>query len=172
MMDEGRQANVLVAYHSQSGHTRQAAEEVAAQLGADLERIVPARAKPRSVFLGGFMALTGRREALATPKRDLSPYDLVVVGSPVWAAHTTPALRTYLDRHRGEIPAAAAFVTCAAKDAESALDEIARLLDQSLEATTAITDGDRREGRDAAKLHRFVDQIEAALAARMAPSAA
>ena len=80
--------NTLVVYYSLTGHTRQIAEAIAAALDADLEAIEDTfnrdtvLGRPRSAIEG----LLGLSSSISPPKHDLSEYDLVVVGTPVWSA--------------------------------------------------------------------------------------
>ena len=153
-------SRVLVAYHSESGHTRQVAEEIAAQLSADIERIRPARPL-RSTLVRVLYALMDRDVALETPEHDAGAYDLVVIGSPVWAARATPVVRSYLRACGPELPAVALYVTLGSSGAERALDGMSRLVGTPPIARMAIDDRDRREGDDMRKIHAFATEIEA-----------
>lgn len=103
----------LVAYYSRSGNTRRVAEVIAAELGADLEPITDRT--ERHGLLGYLRAardaIRGRGTAIGEPVHNPATYDLVVVGTPVWASAVTPAIRTYLARHAGRLPDAALFLT-------------------------------------------------------------
>lgn len=103
----------LVAYYSRSGNTRRVAEVIAAELGADLEPITDRT--ERNGLLGYLRAardaISGRGTAIGEPVHSPATYDLVVVGTPVWASAVTPAIRSYLARHAGRLPDAALFLT-------------------------------------------------------------
>ena len=103
----------LVAYYSRSGNTRRVAEVIAGELGADLEPITDRT--ERHGLLGYLRAardaIRGRGTAIGEPVHNPAAYDLVVVGTPVWASSVTPAIRTYLARHAGRLPDAALFLT-------------------------------------------------------------
>ena len=82
---------VLVAYFSASGVTKRAAEEIAAETGADLYEIVPAQPytradldwTDRSSRSTLEMKDPGCRPEIAE-EADVSGYDVVFVGFPVW----------------------------------------------------------------------------------------
>ena len=86
---------VLVLYYSQSGATQQVAEEIAKRLGADIELL-----EVEEPYNGNFMETVERcaREkaeghipALRPLKSDLSEYDLIFLGFPVWnGIYATP----------------------------------------------------------------------------------
>ncbi len=82
---------ILVAYFSASGVTKRAAEEIAAETGADLYEIVPAQPytradldwTDRSSRSTLEMKDPGCRPEIAE-EADVSGYDVVFVGFPVW----------------------------------------------------------------------------------------
>jgi flavodoxin len=91
----------LVVYYSRTGKTRFVAETIASQLGADLEEIVDQ--KKRGSSLGWIMA---GKDAARKSLTEISPatkppqdYDLIVIGTPIWAWSPTPAVRTYIKQN-------------------------------------------------------------------------
>lgn len=104
---------ILVIYYSRSGNTERVAKDIAAKLGADLEKITDN--KNRSGFFGYLYG--GRDATLRKPTeiggvtRDPAAYDVVVMGTPVWAWTMTPAVRTYISRFKGVLKAVAFFTT-------------------------------------------------------------
>ena len=84
--------SVCIVYHSETGNTKKVAEHVAKVTGAAL---IPVRDLANYSRIGRY--LVGARKARAGEKSDIEParidvsaYDLVVVGSPVWAWRPTP----------------------------------------------------------------------------------
>lgn len=106
-------SNVLVVYYSLTGNTRQVAEIIAAAYDADLELIEetynrdtgPGRIRSA---IEGFWGLSS---SITPPKHDLSEYDLVVVGTPVWAARLSSPVRAYLSQQRASLERVAFFCT-------------------------------------------------------------
>ena len=88
----------LVVFYSRTGNTKFVAETIAAELGSDIEEVFDQ--KNRSGALGWISAgkdATLEKEAhIAPTKRLPAEYDLIVVGTPIWAWKPTPAIRTYL----------------------------------------------------------------------------
>ncbi len=85
--------SVCIVYHSETGNTRKVADAVAKATGATL---IPVRDlggynKVTMYVLGIPRARAGEKAAIEPPVIDVSPFDLVVVGSPVWAWRPTPA---------------------------------------------------------------------------------
>ncbi len=91
----------LVVYYSRSGNARFVAETIAAEIGADIEEIIDL--KKRSGLLGflggGSDARRGKETKISSTTKSPADYDLIVVGTPVWAGRPTPAITTYLKKN-------------------------------------------------------------------------
>ena len=103
----------LVTYYSLTGHTATVADAIAARLDAETDPIVEktARRGLPSIAAGAMNALLGRSSPIAAPTRDPSEFDLVILGTPVWAAAQAPAVNAYIDRHRAALDRVAFFST-------------------------------------------------------------
>jgi flavodoxin len=91
----------LVVYYTRDGNTKFVAETVAAELGSDIEEVVDM--KNRAGKLGWMSA---GRDSMAEKEAQIAPtklipadYDLIVIGTPVWAWRPTPAIRTYISKN-------------------------------------------------------------------------
>lgn len=79
---------VLVLYYSQTSTTKQVAEEISRQLGADLEEIVPVESYGTD-FQATIARSSRERESGNLPEikpvaADISSYDVIFLGYPVW----------------------------------------------------------------------------------------
>jgi flavodoxin len=88
----------LVLYYSRTGKTKFVAETIAVELGSDVEEIVDLKSREGKL---GWMSATqdasrGKETKIALTKKSPNDYDLLIVGTPVWAFSLTPAIRTYL----------------------------------------------------------------------------
>ena len=148
---------VLVVFYSQRGHTRKLAEAVARALGADLEEI--REPTDRSGLLGylrsGTEALLGVSAEIARPKRDAGRYDLVVVGTPVWAASVSPPARTYLWLERERLPAVALFCTMGGTGDARAFGQMAAIAGKKPIATLAVREAEIARGAPREKVAAF-----------------
>jgi flavodoxin len=91
----------LVVYYTRTGKTKFVAQTVAAELGADLEEIVDLKKREGAMgwIISGKDASQKKLTKIAPINRSPSDYDLVVVGTPIWAWAPTPAFRTYLSQN-------------------------------------------------------------------------
>ncbi len=107
--------NVLVVYYSLEGTTRHVAESMAETTNADLLALRPRQEVPPQSLLkypiGGFQALTKQKPALHPLERDPQDYDLLFVGTPVWAGQYTPAVRSFFAQTDLQDKAVALFCT-------------------------------------------------------------
>ncbi len=77
----------LVVFFSRTGKVRRVAEAIAAELGADVEEIVDTRDRrgPFGLLSAARDAMLRRTARIEEPAHDPADYDLVVIGTPVWA---------------------------------------------------------------------------------------
>lgn len=114
-------SNILCIYYSRTGVTRRVMKEVAEALEA--ERVEITDGVDRSGTLGYFMCGmdamrrgTHRTKPYVTEK-PLSDYDLVILGTPVWAGRCSSVIRGFLKRHGLELSRVAYLITRASDDA-------------------------------------------------------
>ena len=92
-----RLGKALVIYYSRSGHTQDIARRIQQRTGADLYRIElqePLSSAPWMYLTLKRQLSTGRYPALQHPLPDVSQYDVVFVGSPIWwYTAATPVLQ-------------------------------------------------------------------------------
>ena len=90
----------LTVFYSLDGNTRHVAEAVARELKADLLDLKPVADIPSSgplkILKGGYQVMAKKKPELQPMAYAPSEYDLILIGSPVWAGCYAPALRTFL----------------------------------------------------------------------------
>jgi flavodoxin len=91
----------LVVYYSRTGNARFAAETIAAEIGADVEEVIDQKKRSGALgFIGGgFAARLGKETKIAPTTKSPASYDLIIVGTPVWAGRPSPAITTYLKKN-------------------------------------------------------------------------
>jgi Flavodoxin len=151
----------LVVYYSHSGHTDRAAKRVAARIGADIARIIPGREFrwPLGLWRATRMALRAETLAIKPIAPDPTTYDLVLVGTPIWAHHISPPIRSWLAGNKDRLRDYACFYTYGGFGWPEAGEDMARVMGRSPAAVLEISRQD--EGRDSfeEKLNSFVRVI-------------
>ena len=93
---------MLVLYYSQTSNTKAVAKEIASRLGADIEEIVPVE-----LYDGDFQATIerGKKELdegaypeIQPLKADVTKYDVIFIGYPVWFGTYAPPVITFLNQ--------------------------------------------------------------------------
>jgi len=166
----------LVVWYSNSGTTALVAERIARELGADLEAIAEVKVRPRLVIDGqpspeggrampaaSFAAMLGLGSAICDCRMDPSQYDLVVIGTPVWVRALTPAVRSYLKRHRKSLPRVAFFCTGGEPEKARVFGQMRRLARKDPVATLVVKSEDARSDACSGAVEQFVAQLKAAV---------
>jgi flavodoxin len=129
----------LVVYYTRTGNAKFVSEVVAKQLGADIEEVVDQ--KKRSGPIGWINAgkdAKQENEAQINPtKYNPADYELIVIGTPVWAWRPTPAIRSYIKKNDFSGKKVALILTCDGGPKE-ALDRTKSLLPNSTVAADLI----------------------------------
>ena len=122
--------NTLIVYYSLQGNTEYAAKRIAANIGADTLRLYSKKAykdKGFAKFLsGGRSAIKEETPDLEDYEINLSEYDRVIFGFPVWASNIAPPLRTFIAEHQMQLRQMelAAFATQGGSGAPKALKRL------------------------------------------------
>jgi flavodoxin len=130
----------LVVFYSRSGTTRAVAEAIARSLGADLEEIREARHRrgARGYVRSAFDAVMHRWVPIDPVARDPLRYDLVVVGTPVWATKVSAPVRSFLSANTRRLTNVAFFVTEGGRGEHQAFWQMAELAGVQPTATLAL----------------------------------
>lgn len=92
----------LVVYYSLGGNTRLMAENIAEAVKADLlELKLKKEFKGKGFmkyFWGGKQVLMGEKPELKAFDKDPTDYEMIFIGTPVWATSYAPALATFFDK--------------------------------------------------------------------------
>jgi flavodoxin len=154
-------AKILVVYYSRTGHTRRIAQELAAHCSADVEEIRdPTNRGGVFGFLRcGLEAIRGKPAPIASVTADVARYDVVVLGTPVWAGHVSSPMRSFVQTHADKLKRIAVFCTQGGQGGPKALGEIAALCGKDAVATLVVNEGDIAKARYGAQLDAFAAAI-------------
>lgn len=162
----------LVVFYSSSGNTRRAGQEIAAQLGADVEDIQ--EVKPRhldinepggirklvGIILAGAEANMGRSVPILPAAHNPGDYDLIVLGTPIWGGGLTGPVRSYIAAHRGQFKAVAFFSTCQGTEPTTkCFGQMQQACGQAARATASFQDRRVLSGDVAELVSGFVRQL-------------
>src|SRR5690606_22323297 len=93
----GSVVRIAIVYYSLEGNAKYAAEKIGETLSADIIPLIPVKAYPdgkvSKYFWGGKGAVFGETPKLEEYRFDRDRYDLVILGTPIWAGTFAPPLR-------------------------------------------------------------------------------
>lgn len=91
-------SNISIIFFSRDGSTRLAAELLSKKLKADLLELKEKK-EIRGFIRSGFRAASQKRADLdGSPWAEIENHDTIVIGTPVWASHGTPAINSFFDK--------------------------------------------------------------------------
>ena len=156
------EARILVVYYSRTGRTRAVGEGLAQALGCEMEEIVEPRGRT-GIFGSLRSAVEAWRErpsAIAAPKRDPSSYDLVVIGTPVWAWAVSSPVRAYLTAMKPRLPDVAFFCSLGATGSTRAFDQMRNLVGKAPRAECVATQREVASGAYRERFAAFAKALE------------
>ena len=154
---------ILIVYYSRDGSTRKIAEELKAQLGADIEEITEPKGRggPMGWIRSGKEASSGTVVPINPPKADPSTYDLVAIGTPIWAWNVSSPVRSYFMAMKGKLPRVAFFCAMDSKAGDT-FKVMEGLAGKTPVSTAGITGGEVKSGNYRENLKTFADALLAA----------
>ena len=135
----------LVVYYSRTGTTQKLASHIASLLNADVEELVDTKKRRGLIWhlIAGKDAAQKRLTKIQPIIHDLSAYDIVYIGTPVWDFTMAAAVRTFLLIYEKKLPASLIFFcTQASSGADSAIQEMAHLSGKKPIATIVCSSKD------------------------------
>lgn len=153
----------LVCYYSHTGHTHKIAELVAKVLDADVERIIDAKSREGALgyLTAGRDAVLKRRSRIQPVVNDPSQYNLVILGTPIWAWNLSPPMRTYISDHKSKFNQVAFFCTEGGSGGNRAFRQMANLIGKQPVATLELTEADLKRDSYKDKLDGFIERLAA-----------
>jgi O-6-methylguanine DNA methyltransferase len=113
LVEEHRVSTRWYIVHAYSNFEKKVAEAIAAALSADLEPIreTKRRAGLFAYFRSAIEAKKRKTAPILASAHDPADYDLVVLGTPVWAGEISSPLRAYVEREKAKLQRVAFFCT-------------------------------------------------------------
>lgn len=91
---------ILVVYYSLEGNTKLIAEAISEKLSSDILEVKPKKdidsQSKMKYLVGGKQAVTKEKPKLVSYDVNAENYDILFIGTPVWAWTFAPAIRSFL----------------------------------------------------------------------------
>jgi flavodoxin len=134
-MQVGINKNILVAYFSYSGNTREIADQIHKSVGGDIFEIKSVKPYPDdydAVVKQARQELkSGEKPALKTKVENIKPYDLVFIGYPNWCGTIPAPVMAFLSQYDFSGKTIAPFCTHEGSGLGRSAADISKLCPQS-----------------------------------------
>ena len=116
----------LVAYYSRSNITKKLAEKIAGKTNSDIEEIISNVKYEGKIGYAraGKDAMTEKIIDIKSLKFDPAEYDMVYIGTPVWAGKAASPVLTYLKMNEGKFTNVKFFATAGSSGFESTFKQM------------------------------------------------
>ena len=156
-----------VVFFSLEGNTKFVAEKMAQHLGADFIQLMPVQEYPTGnvskYFWGGKSAVFKEHPKLEPYRFHAEQYDLVIIGSPIWASTYAPPLRTFLRENDLQNKKIAIFACCSGGTADKYFAQVKEETKVSeVMATAKFIDPLKNVGEELDRaINEFCEKLEA-----------
>jgi flavodoxin len=152
----------LVVFYSRTGATKQVAEALAESLNCDSEELIDTkkRSGPLGFVSAGRDAKAKKLTKLTDIKRDPASYDLVILGTPIWAGTLSSAPRTYITNNKSKFTRVAFFCTNGGSESQQLFAEMEAVCERRPVSILALQDKEVKKGVYQDKLRQFVEGLQ------------
>ena len=106
----------------------------------------------------GRQAFFRRTVPIGPSVRRPAEYNLVVIGTPIWNASLSAPVRSYIRRHKVDLPAVAFFLTCGGMAVERVFGEMVKETGRTPVARLAVREADLNVPSTAEQVMRFAEK--------------
>lgn len=153
--------NGLIIYFSRTGRTRKVAKAIQEATGFDLEEIKEKAGRVGTLgYLKSGMESTRRMLPQIIPlTHDPSLYDIVIIGTPIWASNMSSPIRAFITEYKNKINKIAIFCTGDGVDPEKVFISISELLRKEPMATFGLVGPEREDESASKKIQEFAAKL-------------
>jgi len=153
---------ILVTIYSKTGNTRRVGMEIAKSLKADVDEIVDLENRKGIIgwLKSGRDEMKGYQTEIKTNKNP-DDYDLVIIGTPVWACGSTPAARTYITKFKDKLRKVAVFSTSGDTAPEKPKLVLEKILGKNISTYTGWTTAEiKNKNIYQEKMKDFIEELK------------
>jgi len=150
----------LVAYYSRTGNIKTIGMAIGKALSADIDEIIDKKQRSGIVnWLRAGRDAQGKKLTEIQSEKNPQDYDVIVLGSPIWAGNPTPALRTYLTTHDLKGKKVAFFICSAVKKYPEVFSQLKEMTPESEHVGIFTASRFRKGGRES-ELNEFIKKLK------------
>ena len=151
----------LIVYYSRTGVTKKIAEKMAKLLKSDIEEIKDTKDRSGIVgyMKGGHDAGLKKLTTIEKTKKSPEKYDIIIIGTPVWAWAMAPSIRTYIEQKKTRFSCIALFCTMG-NSARNTLNEMETIIGKKALAKIELKAADIQKEKYHEEINNFVNVIK------------
>jgi flavodoxin len=152
----------LILFYSRTGTTKIVAEKMAAALSSEIEEVIDKkdRSGPIGYFTGGRDAFKKSLTNIGPIKNEITAYDLIIIGTPVWAGTMAPAIRTLIMAHKQNFKKLAFFTTQGGERVQKVLGDMEVLTGVKPEETMILTTREVKKNEADGKIAGYIEKLK------------
>lgn len=152
----------LVAFYSWTGNTKKVAESIAKTLKSDIEEIqdVKQRKGTMGYIRSGFESFFKTLPAIKETKHKPEDYDLVIIGTPVWAMTIASPVRSYLIKNKTKFKKIAVLVTAGDNKFDKPAKAVEDIVKKKPEAVLGLIEDEVKGNKFDGKIKKFIEEVK------------
>lgn len=152
----------MIVYFSWSGNTRTVANHIHDLIGGDIVEVETVISYPDSyeevIQIAPGELESDYRPELKTKVENMDEYDMLIVGTPIWGGHLTPAMKSFLASYDLSGKAISPFCTHGGSGTAQSVNDIRSVCPNSTILSSLAVYGSRAESFRA-DVERWLEQI-------------
>ncbi len=154
--------HALVVFYSRTGNTRKVGDEIARELHCDSEELADTvdRSDPIGWLKSGREGMSKALTKLKPIGKDPAGYDLVIVGTPIWARDVSSPVRTYLAENKDKLRKVAFFCTEGNQGDEAAFKSMEEQCGKTPAGKLTVMAKDIARGNYVDEVKKFVGELK------------
>ncbi len=151
----------LIVFYSRTGTTKKVSEELSKKTGWEILEIFDTknRSGAKGYLTAGRDAMTKKLTEIKAIEKKLTDYNLIVVGTPVWAWTMSTPMRTFLENYKKDFKKLAFFCTMGSNGDKGAFADMGLVGGLNPVATLALLTKEVTKNNFSEKLEKFITNI-------------
>ncbi len=153
----------LAVFYSRTGITKEVAVLISEKLDCDIEEIFDFKSRKgvlgfiKSGLESRFRIMPKIKETEVDPEK----YDIIIIGTPIWAGNMASPVRTYLFKNNEKLDNVAFFCTMKTNDHKKTFLEMERVSESEPLACLALKNEEIKKGMHIKRVEEFIKKIKA-----------
>lgn len=153
---------ILIVYYSRTGTTKKVAEYLRTKLQCDIEEIFDTKDRSGTIgyLIAGRDAMQKNLTTIKALTKNPADYDLVIIGTPVWAWTMSTPIRTFITENKNNLKNIACFCTMGSSGDAPTFEHIQSLANKPSVAQLALKTKDVLDGTYPEATDKFITNLE------------